>query len=97
MRRISGTEVLSCYWHCCILTLSCGAYKCEISAVVIVPSSYLHARHSYFEGASVDHAIPFPKQTWALFSSQKILQNFSDSPSHRIFRHMHETLNIDKK
>jgi hypothetical protein len=31
------------------------------------------------------------------FSSQKILQNFSDSPSHRIFRHMHEALNIDKK
>jgi len=32
----------------------------------------------------------------ALFSSQKILQNFSDSPLHRIFRHMHEVLNIDK-
>jgi len=32
----------------------------------------------------------------ALFSSQKILQNFSDSLSHRIFRHMHEVLNIDK-
>ena len=27
---------------------------------------------------------------------QKNLQNFSDSPSHRIFRHMHEVLNIDK-
>ena len=34
--------------------------------------------------------------TKALFSSQKILQSFSDSPSHRIFRHMHEVLNIDK-
>jgi hypothetical protein len=33
----------------------------------------------------------------ALFSSQKILQNFSDSPSHRIFGHMYEALNIDKK
>jgi len=32
----------------------------------------------------------------ALFSSQKILQNFSDSPSHRIFRRMHEVLNIDE-
>jgi len=32
----------------------------------------------------------------ALFSSQKILQNFSDSLSHRIFRHIHEVLNIDK-
>ena len=32
----------------------------------------------------------------ALFSSPKILQNFSDSPSHRIFRRMHEVLNIDK-
>jgi hypothetical protein len=32
-----------------------------------------------------------------LFSSLKILQNFSDSPSHRIFEHMHESLNIDKK
>jgi hypothetical protein len=33
----------------------------------------------------------------ALFSFQKFLQNFLDFPSHRIFRHMHETLNIDKK
>jgi hypothetical protein len=33
----------------------------------------------------------------ALFSSQKILQNFSDFSSHRIFGHMYETLNIDKK
>jgi hypothetical protein len=32
----------------------------------------------------------------ALFSSSKILQNFSDSPSHRIFRRMHGVLNIDK-
>jgi hypothetical protein len=37
------------------------------------------------------------KDTKALFSSQKILQNFLDSPSHQIFRHMHEALNIDKK
>jgi len=46
------------------------------------------------------------KETWlqeltqwhgkALFSFQKILQNFLHSPSHRIFRHMHEVLNIDK-
>jgi hypothetical protein len=34
--------------------------------------------------------------TKAMFSFQKILQNFSDSPSHRIFGHMHEALNIDK-
>jgi hypothetical protein len=34
---------------------------------------------------------------WVLFSSQKILQFFSDFPSHRIFRHVHEALNIDKK
>jgi hypothetical protein len=32
----------------------------------------------------------------ALFTSHKILQNFSDFPSHRIFRRMHEVLNIDK-
>jgi len=32
----------------------------------------------------------------ALFSSQKILQNFSDSPSHQIFRRMYEVLNIDE-
>jgi hypothetical protein len=31
------------------------------------------------------------------FSLQKILQNFSDFPSHWIFRHIHEALNIDKK
>jgi hypothetical protein len=27
----------------------------------------------------------------------KILPKFSNSPSHRIFERMHETLNIDKK
>ena len=32
----------------------------------------------------------------ALFTSPKILQNFSDSPSHRIFRCMYGVLNIDK-
>jgi hypothetical protein len=33
-----------------------------------------------------------------LFSGQpQGLQKFSDSLSHRIFRHMHEALNIDKK
>jgi len=34
--------------------------------------------------------------TKALFSFSKILQNFSDSPSHRIFRRMQGVLNIDK-
>ena len=37
-----------------------------------------------------------PWRVKALFSSQKILQNFSDSPSHRIFRCMHGVLNIDE-
>jgi hypothetical protein len=32
----------------------------------------------------------------ALFSSLWKPKNFQDSPSHRIFRHMHETLNIDE-
>jgi len=32
----------------------------------------------------------------ALFSFPKILQNFSDSPSHRIFGRMHGVLNIDE-
>jgi hypothetical protein len=32
----------------------------------------------------------------ALFSSQKFLQNFLDSPSHQIFRHMHGVLNIEE-
>jgi hypothetical protein len=32
-------------------------------------------------------------EVWSPFSSM----NFSDTPSHRIFGHMHETLNIDKK
>ena len=36
------------------------------------------------------------KFTWALFTSQKILQNFSDFPSHQIFKRMHEVLNIDE-
>jgi len=46
--------------------------------------------------AAAFHRRNFPSTllVWALFSSQKILQNFSDS--HRIFRRMHEVLNIDK-
>ena len=32
----------------------------------------------------------------ALFRFLKILQNFPDYPSHRIFRHMHKVLNIDE-
>jgi hypothetical protein len=50
---------------------------------------------------------PRRTRTWALglrqweskgmFSSLEILQNFSDFPSHRIFGHTHEALNIDKK
>ena len=36
------------------------------------------------------------KATEALFSFQNLLQNFSDSSSHRIFRRIHRVLNIDK-
>jgi len=32
----------------------------------------------------------------ALFSSQKILQIFSNSPSHQIFRRIYEVLNINE-
>jgi hypothetical protein len=35
--------------------------------------------------------------TKGLFSCTPKCQIFQDSPSHRIFRRMHETLNIDKK
>jgi hypothetical protein len=35
-------------------------------------------------------------QKLVLFSSQKNLQNFSDFPSHQIFRRMHEVLNVDE-
>jgi len=35
-------------------------------------------------------------QKLVLFSSQKNLQNFSDFPSHQIFRRMHEVLNTDE-
>jgi len=42
------------------------------------------------------HLIPNDAGGKALFSSLKILQNFSNSPSHRIFRRMYEVLNIDK-
>jgi glutamate formiminotransferase len=35
--------------------------------------------------------------TKAQFSSPRILQNFSHSPSYRIFGRMHEALNINKK
>jgi len=36
------------------------------------------------------------RESRALFTCQKILQNFSHSLSHRIFRRMHEVLNIDE-
>jgi len=36
------------------------------------------------------------KALLALFSSQKILSNFLDSPSHRIFQYMYGALNIDE-
>ena len=47
------------------------------------------------------HAVASPRRApagsiSALFSSPKILQNFSDSPSHRIFRRMHGVLNIEE-
>jgi len=32
----------------------------------------------------------------ALFSSHQNPKSFQDSPSHRILRYMHESLNIDK-
>jgi hypothetical protein len=35
--------------------------------------------------------------TKALFSSPQNLKTFQDSLSHRILRHMHRALNIDKK
>ena len=46
--------------------------------------------------AAAGDPCPSGRWTWALFSSQKNLQNFSDSPSHRIFRGMHEVLNINE-
>ena len=44
-----------------------------------------------------NHYTTWMKNARALFSSPKILQNFSDSPSHRIFRRMLRVLNIDEK
>jgi hypothetical protein len=34
--------------------------------------------------------------TWNLFSSPRNSKSFQDSLSHRILRHIHEALNIDK-
>jgi hypothetical protein len=51
-----------------------------------------------FVCASISYVSPVdPVSLQGLFSSPEILQNFSDSPSHRIFGHMHKALNIDKK
>ena len=74
-----------------------------------VPTTFWAKRGCFsailFRGLGIDSRLRglvyFPKnfaKFWAksLFTSQKILQNFSDSPSHRIFRHIHEVLNIDK-
>ena len=49
-----------------------------------------------FDRASLEEAELERSPIKALFSSQKNLQNFSYSPSHRIFRHMHGVLNIDE-
>jgi hypothetical protein len=53
----------------------------------------LHAQLNRFQHLP----LPVTRTTQALFSLQKNLQNFSDFPSHRIFEHMHEALNIYKK
>jgi hypothetical protein len=45
--------------------------------------------------ARTDPLSPLAGAIQAVFSSLKILQNFSDFPSHQIFGHMHEALNID--
>jgi hypothetical protein len=36
------------------------------------------------------------ERIWALFSCKKICKIFQHSPSHQIFRRVHEALNIDK-
>ena len=53
---------------------------------------------SWKEAAAVKSTMTWaiPVKTKALFSSQKNLQNFSHSLSHRIFRRMHWVLNIDE-
>jgi hypothetical protein len=51
----------------------------------------METSHSGSPAASIDRI-----RIQALFSFSKILQNFSDSSSHRIFRRMHGVLNIDE-
>jgi hypothetical protein len=57
---------------------------------------FLHAPTVSSSGSRGDGSL-LAMSRWLGPSSQKILQNFSDFSSHRIFGHMHEALNIDKK
>jgi hypothetical protein len=73
-----------------------------------IPIPFLRFSYScVFQSPAFQRALKIEKKTVqkrrsrkankTLFSLQKNLQNCSDSSSHRIFRHMHEALNIDKK
>ena len=68
------------YWYLLLFHIVYIVVKQRADWNLIFEKSSVHILHEYK----------------ALFSSQKELQNFSDSPSHRIFRRMHGVLNIDE-
>jgi len=69
-----------------LLTSGCGNAG-------LAPNGFMW--HSWWTGVVLGNSSK-DKNIGALFSSQKILQIFSDSPSHQIFRRMHRVLNIDE-
>ena len=70
------------------------SYQTYLQAKICPQRSFALALHA----VEISERDACRRNVWSkvLFSSQKILQNFSDSPSHRIFRGMHEVLNIDE-
>jgi hypothetical protein len=79
---LQGTRGLASLWK----------YSARSHLIPYPPSPAVH-------GIMVNRHSPARRSSTikAQFSYPKILQNFSDFPSHRIFRHMYEALNIDKK
>jgi len=82
------------------LGLAAGRSSCCAPWPRAAPAARPH-RHPSFLSVSVgrrdkDEIGERIELSWALFSSTRKPKNFQDFPSHRIFQHMHETLNIDE-
>ena len=96
--RAIGFAKSSTAWHFCqVCSLICQVAQIANSKCKTVGYLFWSFLANYSNAnlkcKTLGDALTF---SLALFSFQKVLQNFSNSPSHRIFRHMHGVLNIDK-